>query len=93
MMPSDPCLFLAFCALQLVDYELTVGILQRGGRELNPLVRWLIARLGNAGLILAKLFAVALGYVLLLHGETALLAAGCVLYVALLAWNWRHSRR
>lgn len=92
-MPSDPFLFLAFCALQLVDYELTAGILQRGGRELNPIVRRLIARLGNAGLILAKLVALALGAVLLLHGETTMLVAGCVLYVALLAWNWRIHKR
>lgn len=91
-MPSDAFLFLAFAALQLADYELTAGILARGGRELNPLVRWLIARLGNAGLVLAKLVAVALGYVLAYHGETALLAAGCVLYVGICAWNWRQAR-
>lgn len=86
-------MFLLFAVLQLADYELTSGILARGGSDLNPLVRWLIARLGNAGLVLAKLIAVAIGYVLAYHGETALLAAGCVLYVGICGWNWKqHSR-
>lgn len=86
-------MFLLFAVLQLADYELTSGILARGGREQNPLVRWLIARLGNWGLVLAKLTAVALGYVLAYHGETALLAAGCVLYAGVVGWNWKqHSK-
>lgn len=36
---------------------------------------------------------IALGYVLASHGETALLAAGCVLYVGICGWNWKqHSK-
>lgn len=91
MMPSDA--FLSFSVLQFADYEMTSGILKRGGHELNPLVRWLIARLGNAGLVLAKLIAVAVGYVLASHGETALLAAGCALSTGIVGWNWRQAQR
>lgn len=93
MMLSDACLFLIFAALQLVDYELTTGILKRGGRELNPAVRWALDRFGNAGLIAWKLVAVAAGYVLLHTGLTLALAGLCVLYVGIVAWNWRQVQK
>lgn len=53
---------------------------------------WLIERLGNAGLAVWKLVAVVAGYALLRHQQTAGLAALCVLYVGICAWNWRQAQ-
>lgn len=91
-MPSDAFIFVVFAALQLADYELTAGILKRGGRELNPAVRWALDRFGNVGLIAWKLLACAAGYVLLAAGLTWALAALGVLYAGIVAWNWRQVR-
>jgi Domain of unknown function (DUF5658) len=38
--------FVALCILQILDIASTVGVLANGGRELNPLARWLMMRLG-----------------------------------------------
>ena len=39
MQDAAALLCLLFAGLQLIDYELTSGILKRGGRELNPMLR------------------------------------------------------
>ncbi len=36
----------ALIALQLADLATTLVVLQRGGKELNPVVRWFIVKLG-----------------------------------------------
>lgn len=36
-----------FAALQVADVTLTTLILRRGGRELNPAMRWLMDKLGT----------------------------------------------
>lgn len=86
-------LFLLFLALQLLDYELTTGILKLGGRELNPAVRWALDRFGNAGLIAWKLVACAAGYVLMQSGLTWALAALCLFYAGIVGWNWRQVQK
>ena len=44
MQDAAALLCLLFIGLQLIDYELTSGILKRGGRELNPMLRWHLPR-------------------------------------------------
>lgn len=38
--------FVILCILQVIDIELTTGILKRGGRELNPPMAWCMDRMG-----------------------------------------------
>lgn len=94
MQDAAALLCLLFAGLQLIDYELTSGILKRGGRELNPMLRWLMGRIGTRpALLAAKLLAVALGWVLAYHGEALALVVLCVIYLGVCAWNWRVLRR
>lgn len=87
-------LFALFAVLQFLDYELTSGLLQRGGRELNPVVRWMMERFGQQqGLMLAKLAALGVGAFLAYTGSAWALAALCVVYVGVVAWNWRQGVR
>ena len=83
-----PILFLLYVALQLADYALTARILDRGGLELNPLVRTLIDTWGKRGLVVAKLVAVAVGGVALLY-ERADIVLGvlCALYALVAGWK------
>ena len=94
MQDAAALLCLLFIGLQLIDYELTSGILKRGGRELNPMLRWLMGRIGTRpALLAAQLLAVALGWLLAYHGEALALVALCVIYTGVCAWNWRVLRR
>jgi len=46
--------------LSAVDAVLTALILDEGGKEKNPVIRWLIGRFGNVpGLVIPKLLSVA----------------------------------
>lgn len=47
-----------FVALNVLDAVSTVKVLNLGGRELNPLMRWLMGQIGNAqALVLLKALA------------------------------------
>lgn len=87
---------LCLIALQVVDWWTTRRVLALGGRELNPIVRWLMDRLGEtAGLVAAKAFVVALAIAgALLMGRHAIwpLAALCGLYAVVVSWNLRAVR-
>jgi len=60
MTPAEavPYVFLAMMALQVADAWTTIVILERGGRELNPLVRWVIDRVGPRPAMVVKLLAI-----------------------------------
>ena len=74
-----------FAALQACDIALTYRILAKGGRELNPVMAWLFARIGVVpGLIVSK--AVIIGLV----GQYApwqVTAGLCVLYAVVVGNN------
>ena len=56
-------LFLTFVALQIADAVTTVKILIKGGRELNPVMRWIFDRLGAFnGLAITKAGIILLFY-------------------------------
>ena len=76
---------LIFAALQVADSVLTVLVINGGGRELNPVMRWLMDRLGVApALAVAK--AAAIAY-LAWADIPALTIGACVLYAGVVAWN------
>lgn len=81
-------LFVLVILLQAADAYLTWRILRGGGRELNPVMRYLIARLGVVpGLALAKtLLAFLTG--LFLFDSPALLFVVALLYLWVVLQNW-----
>lgn len=80
-------LFGLLTALQLADVYTTRRILIAGGKELNPMMRWLIRKLGvMPGLIIPKAFLLILAYIVLLPYPWVL-GALCGLYVGVLVHN------
>ena len=75
-MTADTVILLALLlALQVADGRTTYLLLSRGGRELNPVVRWAINRCGLVpGLLLAK-------------GAVALSVVGCTLAGQIPVWS------
>ena len=45
-----------FAVLQFLDFYSTARVLGKGGRELNPIVAYVIKKFGIAGLALLKIF-------------------------------------
>ena len=82
-------LFVLVMILQALDGYLTWRVLAAGGRELNPIVRALVERLGVVpGLVLAKVaFAVVAGALILEQPIALLLVA--ILYSWVVVHNWR----
>lgn len=81
-------LFFYLIVLQLLDGYTTIKILSSGGTELNPLIRKLIDSIGIAkGVILVKILAVMLGYLLLTMGQTSPLIFLAILYSLVVANN------
>lgn len=86
-------LFVLVVALQAADGFLTWRVLRAGGRELNPLVRFLIDRLGTVpGLALAKLFLVVMVW-LYLRDQVLILLAIAALYAWVVRHNWQQLQR
>jgi uncharacterized protein DUF5658 len=94
-LPFSPItgLWLTFLLVQVLDGVLTyIGVMTFGlGIEANPVVAWYASTFGPAaGLIAAKLFAVACASVLYMtarHGTAALLT---IAYVVLAIVPWAH---
>ena len=85
---------LAVIALQGADMTSTLGALRRGGREVNPVVAWLMRRIGQVpALIVAKSVGVALAVWLWTLGAALELWALAVLYLLVVAHNLRVGRR
>jgi hypothetical protein len=86
-------LFILIVALQAADAYLTFRILGTGGRELNPVMRFLMDRIGvRPGLIVAKAaLSVMIG--LFLRNQLPLLALIAVLYGGVVVSNWNQMRR
>jgi len=83
--------------LQIADYWTTMKVLRQGGHENNPVVAWIMQRLGVvAGLALVKVFAMGVAAVVIyyLGGDyaSALLGAGCMLYAWIVLDNYRQIK-
>lgn len=85
--------FAIFVVLQGLDAYTTIRILGAGGREMNPVMRWVFARLGvAAGLAAAKVLLVVVMFVLfpLIPVWVAwLIVLG---YAAVVGWNATQMR-
>jgi hypothetical protein len=89
MHPQSLIPFALVATLQVADAYLTWRLLTNGGRELNPIVRILMERLGIvAGLALTKLALLAVTALWLAdHFVLMLLLAG--LYTWVVRHNWK----
>ncbi|MFH2074789.1 MAG: DUF5658 family protein [Pseudomonadota bacterium] len=102
MKEAGMILFGVFVLLNIADVWTTVKVLRGAGRELNPVARWFIERLGiEGGLVILKLVLVlaviwGLNAVLWCFGLVyVLLALGvlCAVYVVVVAHNFRTWKR
>ena len=91
-------LFALLVALNVADVLLTLAILQRGGREVNPVMRWCIEQVGpRAGLTFPKAVLLAVLWVVL-HAHPGMdtlvvLVLLCALYVWVVVRNARVLKR
>lgn len=76
-------LFLVLVLLQVADVATTYRIIRKGmGREANPVMAWLIAKLGLAlGLVAPKMAMLALVYLFVLEQCPYVLAPLIALYL------------
>ena len=80
-------------ALNVIDWILTGAVLEAGGRELNPVMRWVIARGGCWAMLAFKLLVLAGVIAACAHFALPwLLAALCLFFAGVCAWNWRVLR-
>ena len=85
-------LLVLFAALQVSDAVLTLLILRDGGRELNPIMRWLMNKIG----IVPALVWVKLGLVVAVAAwvhSVLLLAVFVAIYIAVVVFNARNYER
>jgi hypothetical protein len=78
-------LLFLFSCLQLADAYTTYRILSTGGKEVNPVMRWLMDQIGIVqGLSLMKLLLI--GLVVAAYNETLTFWL-CVSYTLVVGWN------
>ncbi|WP_415034428.1 DUF5658 family protein [Azonexus sp.] len=85
-------LLILFAALQVSDAVLTMLILRDGGRELNPIMRWLMDK---SGIVLALVW-VKLGLIVAVAvwvQSVWLLAVFIAIYIAVVVFNVRNYER
>ena len=89
-------LLILFAALQLLDIYTTLRVLRAGGRELNPVMAWLMAHMGVPQALVAMKVIVVLTVIWaslwLLLLPLWVLVVLCVLYVAVVV-NTMHVLR
>ncbi|MBV1917618.1 MAG: hypothetical protein KUG65_06110 [Sphingomonadaceae bacterium] len=80
--------------LQIGDGLTTRAGLRNGGRELNPIIRWLISWLGvELALILKGIVGAAIGACMAFLKAPIALALLCALYCFVVGQNWLVVRR
>jgi len=75
--------------LQVLDYHTTKTILDAGGRELNPLMRWLMDRVGVEEALTLKGTLVVVAAVLFFRESLLALVAMNVVCLAVVLFNQR----
>ena len=73
--------------LQVADAATTYRILNKGGRELNPVMDWLFKRFGMLNVLAVKVILVSMAGVYLYIVFPVGLIPLCILYVGVVAWN------
>ncbi len=82
-------LVIQFTYLQLLDVLTTLVFLDGGIREANPIVKFALASAPSplAGLLLVKLFAIAMAIFCWRTSRTRMLRCANVFFALLVAWN------
>jgi hypothetical protein len=82
-------LLLQYSYLQLLDLMTTMAFLMSGVQEGNPVVRWALNHSPTpaSGLLLVKLFAIALGVYCWKYGRHKLLSRINIAFAVVVAWN------
>lgn len=96
MIATDTSLaiFAAVCLLNIADIYTTMRILAAGGREVNPVMAWLMGALGTVpALIGIKVLALGVAYAYLAAAPMWSLAALLLVYVAVLTNNVIQMRK
>lgn len=85
-------LILLLIALNVADVLLTLRNIKQGGRELNPLLAWLMTRIGiKPALIVSK--TILLAAAVLVLRSPAIITILCLAYAAVVWHNWRQLRQ
>lgn len=82
-------LLIQFSYLQLLDVLTTLAFLANGGREANPVIRFMLAVGPSpvAGLVTVKVLALLLAVYCVRRARLQLLARVNMLFAGLVAWN------
>lgn len=77
--------YIIFCFLQFLDVVTTKAVLEKGGVELNPIMRWFFEKFGvEKGLIVSKLLIISIfGYLILMN---LLHTYAIVILIAIYCW-------
>ena len=78
-----------FAYLQILDLMTTVAFLLNGGKEANPVIRFLLEVGPNpiAGLVVMKVLALGLALYCVRRAKTQLLTRVNVFFACLVVWN------
>ena len=91
-MMFDLLTFLALLAAQIADVVTTNRVLAKGGRELNPVMRWIMDKTGDQWAVVKVVLALIVAVVLWASGM-----AWAIWIITALTWavallNWRTLR-
>lgn len=87
----EKIVFLVFILLQIADFLTTVWILNRDGRELNPVINWVMNKLGIIpALLVVKSIAVFAVWLVDLFWLTSF---GVIAYSLVLGHNLYHCNK
>lgn len=83
-------LFILFVVLQFADAATTLAVIKRGGKEKNPVMIYIMGKLGtNAALLATKAVAIGVIYAILPWMPLVVLGLLCAWYTAIVAFNTR----
>jgi len=71
----------------IADISLTDKILAKGGKELNPLMRWCMDKLGESWMTAKGIFTLCVLAVFFTFPSSAPLIAICIAQGAIVLWN------
>ena len=93
-MTTKEILLLALVILNVLDIYTTIRILRHGGSEVNPIMSWLMDKLGvMPALIVPKTLLLLAVWFYLAIMPTIVLAGLCCLYAAVILHNYKELKR
>jgi hypothetical protein len=80
-------LLILICLLQVGDGLTTEHILNRGGKELNPIMNWLFTKFDMRNVLVVKALIVSLAAIFAYNYAPIALIPVAIIYVAVVGWN------